>query len=156
MSRPSLLRLIKKNQNKKKSKLDANGLIATIPGQNTPSKKSKIELPMEAQVPKIEYPKVEDYAKLMQPNPLIKNNLSGTSTMDAPLNHLMGPDDLDSKSSESSFITDSSPSGSDDEDDKSKVKKKNAMGSDIYHKQQDLANFQAGGHGSMMNSFIIK
>lgn len=59
-------------------------------------------------------------------------------------------DDAESKSSDSSFISDSE-SGSDDE---RKHKPKPAQ--NYLLKQQDLANFQAGGHGSMLNSFIVK
>lgn len=59
-------------------------------------------------------------------------------------------DDVESKSSDSSFISDSE-SGSDDE---RKHKPKPAQ--NYLLKQQDLANFQAGGHGSMLNSFIVK
>jgi len=84
----------------------------------------------------------------------MKSNHSGMS-LEPPLNTTQANDDIDSRSSESSFITDSSQSGSDDDDDK-RGKKKNDFGGDMFHKQQDLANFQAGGHGSMMNSFIIK
>jgi len=58
--------------------------------------------------------------------------------------------DAESKSSDSSFISDSE-SGSD-----AGRKHKPKPAQNYLLKQQDLANFQAGGHGSMLNSFIVK
>lgn len=59
-------------------------------------------------------------------------------------------DDDESKSSDSSFISDSE-SGSDDE---RKHKPKPAQ--NYLIKKQELANFQSGSHGSMLNSFVVK
>lgn len=57
--------------------------------------------------------------------------------------------DDDDKSSESSFISDS-----DDENSRQRNRIPDSILS--QKKQQELASFQAGAHGSMLNSFIVK
>jgi len=56
-----------------------------------------------------------------------------------------------SNSSESSFISDS-----DSDNEKETKKKEHFRTTKSLQTQQELANFLAGGHGSMLNSFIVK
>ena len=108
-------------------------------------------------LPKTEYAKPENFTPQVAQIPP-KTNHNGLSTLEPPISTIQANDDIDSKSSESSFITDSSPSDSEDEVEKQSKKKNVNVNSfdqrsdeflsdfrDIYHKQQkDLANFQAG------------
>lgn len=87
--------------------------------------------------------KANQHAHVQQPAPMISN--PPVELAKRPKN-----EDAESKSSDSSFITDSE-SGSDDD-----RRHKTKPAANYHVKQQDLANFQAGGHGSMMNSFIVK
>jgi hypothetical protein len=127
---------INKSQSKKNKKMDNGGIPGQLPTNLTPSKKSKhaadISNPLDAQMPKLEYPKSEDFGKSMLQNPLMKASQSLSSTVEPQSNPMIGHDDLDSKSSESSFITDSSASGSDDDDD-AKQKKKNVFNTPFDH-----------------------
>ena len=107
-------------------------------------------------LPKTEYAKPENFTPQVAQIPL-KINHNGLSTLEIPISTSQANDEIDSKSSESSFITDSSPSESEDEVGK-RSKKQNVAANgfgqrsdeflsdirDIYHKQEDLANFQAG------------
>jgi len=60
-------------------------------------------------------------------------------------------DDASSNSSESSFISDSDSDGEDNTRTKDNMRTSKSL-----QTQQELANFLAGGHGSMLNSFIVK
>lgn len=106
-------------------------------------------------------PATDDYSDAYQYNhPPHQGNggrgHNGVQTQAAPVQQYteaprkVKDDDAESKSSDSSFISDSE-SGSDDE-----RKHKTKPAQNYLVKQQDLANFQAGGHGSMLNSFVIK
>lgn len=103
---------------------------------------------MPPMIPYDNIPKTQQYVEPLEDfnaRAMIPENY-GTETLQPPTGNNQVDDD--DKSSESSFISDS-----DDENSRQRHRISDNLS---QKKQQELASFQAGGHGSMLNSFIVK